>query len=52
MDFGSQSFGLANQQQFLYMDFEMIEIFIVCYIRNWNMMSLSFKNMYEKIDII
>ncbi len=38
MDFGSQSFGLANQQQFLYMDFETIEILLVCYIGNWNMM--------------
>jgi len=26
------------------MDFEMIEILIVCYIGDWNIMSLSFKN--------
>ncbi len=52
MDFGSQSFELANQQQILYMDFEMIKIFIVCYIGNQNMMSLSFKNTSKNIDII
>ncbi len=53
MDFGSQSFGLADQQQFLYMDFEMIEIFIVYYVGNWNMMSHFFKNTKsKKIDII
>ncbi len=48
MDFRNQSFGLANQQQFLYMDFETIEIFIVCNIGNWNMMSLYFKNTSMK----
>jgi hypothetical protein len=31
-------------KQFLYMDFEMIEMFIICYIGNWNMMSFSFEN--------
>jgi hypothetical protein len=37
----NQSFGLVDYQQFLYMDFEMIEILIVCYIGNLNMMNLS-----------
>jgi len=31
------------------MDFETIEIFVVCYIGNQNMMSISFKNTSMKI---
>ncbi len=30
------------------MDFETIEIFLVCYLGNWNMNKLSFKNTSDK----
>ncbi len=30
------------------MDFETIEIFLVCYLGNWNMKNLSFRNTSDK----